>query len=150
MKKSIVIMLLLLITVVSSAFANNKDGVNEKINNAFNKAFSMASEVSWDTSKDLVKATFKLNEQVMFAYFSQNGELMAVTRNILSVQLPISLMTALKSEYNNYWITELFEMYSTQGTTYYVTLENASTSLVLKADNGREWQAYKKIKKNTE
>ncbi len=150
MKKSILIMSLLMITVVSSAFANKNGVVNDKVSTAFNKDFSLAREVSWETGKDLVKATFKLNEQVLFAYYTPSGELMAVTRNILSVQLPISLMTEIKRDYSNYWITELFEMSNTQGSVYYMTLENSDGLLLLKADNNRDWQTYKRIKKNIE
>lgn len=150
MKKTILIMLLSLVTVVSSAFASNKDGVNDKVNDAFNKEFSLAKEVSWETGKDLVRATFKLNDQILFAYFTRNGDLMAVTRNILSTQLPITLMAALKRDFNAYWISELFEISNAQGTVYYVTVENADVSLVLKSDNNYEWQSYKKNKKDIE
>jgi len=146
MKKSIVIMLLM-VSVISSAFASNTDGVNEKVSSSFNKEFSLAQDVKWETAKDIVKATFKLNEQVLFAYFSQSGELMAVTRNILSVQLPISLMAELKKDYSGCWISELFELSGANGTTYYITLENADNTLVLKSDNSRQWQTYKKVKK---
>ena len=150
MKKTILIMSLLMVTVVSSAFANKNGVVTDKVSTAFNKDFSLASDVSWETGKDLLKATFKLNDQILFAYYTPTGELMAVTRNILSVQLPISLMTAIKKEYSNYWITELFEMSNAQGSVYYITLENADGVLVMKADNNRDWQTYKRIKKNIE
>ena len=143
-------MLMLLLAVVSTTLASNKDGVNENVNASFKKEFSMAQDVQWETGKDIYKATFRLNNQVLFAYFAANGEMVAVTRNILSVQLPIRLLASLKNEYSSHWITELFEVSSNSGTDYYVTLENADNTLVLKSANGSSWQSYKKIRKDAQ
>jgi len=35
---------------------------------------------------------------------------MAVTRNIVSSQLPVSLLMNFKKHYSEFWITDLFEM----------------------------------------
>jgi hypothetical protein len=150
MKKKILIMFLLLVTVGSSAFSSIPSGMNEQVANSFKKEFTLAEDVKWETTKDLVKITFKLNSQVMFAYYTESGELMAVVRNISSVQLPIHLLAELKRDYNDWWITDLFEMAGTTGTSYYITLENADTTLVLKSGNSNGWQTYKKVKKITE
>lgn len=83
----------------------------------------------------------------MFAYYSQEGDLMAVTRNILSNQLPISLLSDLKKNYTIYWISDLFEISASQDASYYVTLQNADYTLVLKSNGINDWQVYKKDKK---
>ena len=150
MKKKILMMVLLLVTMAGSAFANNPGAINEKVVNSFKKEFSLAEDVEWETGKGLVKATFKLSDQVMFAYYTESGDLVAVARNILSVQLPVHLLAELKRDYRSHWITELFEMAGSAGTAYYMTLENADYTWVLKSNNNSGWQTYKKIKKNME
>lgn len=130
-----------------SSFANNKEIVNERILSSFNKEFAGAQEVNWVNGKTFAKATFKLSNQVMFAYYSPEGELLAVTRNITSGQLPINLLADLKKSYQEYWITDLFEMVSDNETIYYVTLESASQTLVMKSHAIQGWEVYKKEKK---
>ena len=83
----------------------------------------------------------------MFAYYSEAGELIAVTRNIVSSQLPIALLTTLKKNYNSYWISDLFEISSNNDASYYVTLQSADQTVVLKSNGISGWEVYKKEKK---
>lgn len=150
MKKRILIWAMLLVTGLSGAYANNTantTGVSDQVIASFQKDFASAQEVNWETGRDYSKATFKLNGQVLFAYYSNNAELVAVTRNILSSQLPLSLMTDLKKGYGKYWITDLFEMASNNETSYYVSMENADYRLVLKSVGTNRWEVYRKEKK---
>jgi hypothetical protein len=85
----------------------------------------------------------------MFAYYNQDGEQVALTRNILPAQLPLNLATELKSEYNNYnyWLTDLFEVSSNDETAYYATVENTSHIIIIKSDGASGWKLFKKEKK---
>jgi hypothetical protein len=148
MKKKILMMVLLLSTLLAGAFANNSNGDNEKAVSSFRKEFTHAEEIKWESGKDLAKVTFKLNGQVMFAYYSENGDLVALTRNITSNQLPIILMADLKRNYDGYWISELFEISAPDSRSYYITLENADYTLVLKSVDANDWQIFKKTRKN--
>ncbi len=147
MKKRILTWLLLVTISTGSAFAN-EETVSQQVLNSFKKEFVDAKDVNWQSTKEYVKATFSLNDQIMFAYYSQGGELLAITRNISSEKLPISLLTSLKKNYGGYWITELFEMVADGNGTYYITLENADVELVMKSDEFGGWEVYKKSKKN--
>jgi hypothetical protein len=146
MKKSILLWAMMLTIGLSNVFANNEETINQKALSSFKKDFSSAQNVKWETRKEFVKATFTLGEQVMFAYYSHTGELMVVTRNIVSSQLPINLLSNLKREFNNYWISDLFETSSDVGASYYVTLQSADQILVLKS-SGNNWETYKREKK---
>ena len=148
MKKRILALALLLTIGFSNIFANNEEGVNKQVVNAFKKDFAAARDAKWETGKDFVKVTFTMNEQVLFAFYSGDGQLLGVTRNITSAQLPISLLSELKKNYSEYWITDLFEMAASDGTAYYVSLENADNSTILKSSAGEDWSIYKKVKKN--
>ena len=149
MKNKMLIGLFLLITGISSAFANGNEEVNDRIIRSFNKEFAGAQNVQWSNSKDFVKATFTLNEQVVYAFYSQDGTLLGATRNIVSGQLPISLLTELKKNYSNFWIADLFEMAANDETSYYITLEDGNYKLVLKSNANNSWEVYKKEKKQT-
>lgn len=150
MKKSILSLALMLMIGLSSTFANNAEGVNQKVISSFKKDFANAKDVKWESSKEYVKATFNMNGQILFAYYSETGEMLAMTRNILSSQLPINLLNDLKKEYSSFWITDLFEMASGDETAYYVTLESAENILVLKSTNASKWEQFKKERKQIE
>jgi hypothetical protein len=147
MKKTILALALILTIGVTGAFAKDNDGINSQTMASFNRDFVNASNVSWNKQKDFAKVTFTFHNQVMFAYYNGNGELIATARNILSEQLPINLMASLKKDYSKYWISDLFEMATDGQTSYYVTLENGDETLVLKSNSFNEWSTYKKAKK---
>lgn len=149
MKKTI-LSVALLISIGVSSFANNTEGVNQKVTSSFVKDFNNAKDVKWENGKEFSKVTFTLNGQVMFAYYAANGEKLAMSRNIVSSQLPINLLTDLKKNYNEYWISDLFEMAAGNETSYYVTLENADAKLVLKSSDAANWDVFKKEKKEVE
>ena len=143
MKKSILAIALFVITGISSSFANTKDEVSGSITSSFRKDFATATGVQWETGRYFIKATFELGGHVTYAYYNASGELLAVTRNILSSQLPITQMVALNKNYGNYWITDLFELNADGQTTYYVTLENADGKIVLKSA-AYGWDTFRK------
>ena len=147
MKKVILMWAMLLTVGLTSVFANNEETINQRAVSAFKKDFTSAQDVTWESNKDFIKATFKVNEQVMFAYYSPSGDLMAVTRNIISTQLPINLLSSLKKNYASYWISDLFEVSNSEGLHYYVTLETADAKLVMHSSNGGSWSTYSKNKK---
>jgi hypothetical protein len=147
MKKTI-LMWMLMIAVGATAFAKDEETVSQQVLNNFKKEFVNAKDVNWQNSRDYVKATFSLNEQVMFAYYTPAGELIAITRNISSDKLPISLLTGLKKNYSEYWITDLFEAVTNGTGTYYITLQNADVEVILKSDEFGGWETFKKSKRS--
>ena len=149
MKNKILLGVFVLITGISSAFANGSEDVNARIIRSFQKDFVGAQQVQWSTTKEFVRATFTLNEQVVYAYYAPDGKLLGVTRNIVSGQLPINLYTDLKKGYNNYWIADLFEMAANNDNVYYVTLENSDYKIVLKSNGTNGWEVFKKERKQT-
>jgi hypothetical protein len=147
MKKSILIWAVLLFTATSFSYANPADEVNNSVKTSFKKDFGNPDEVKWENQKGFLIATFSLNGKITYAYYSKSGNLIAVTRNILSSQLPIRQLLSLEKNYKGYWITDLFEIDANQETSYFITLENADYKLVLKSDDVEGWNEYKKEKK---
>ncbi len=142
--------LLIILTVVSSFFAKsslaNTTDVTPVVLQSFKSAFNNASEVNWSATTNFYKASFLLNGQYVAAFYNANGEMVALTRNISSFQLPLVLQGDIKKQYPKYWISDLFEIANEEGTSYYITLENADTKLVLKS-GGNSWITFKKLRK---
>jgi hypothetical protein len=145
--KKLAIAVALLLTVgVTSSFATPTDKT-DVLKASFKKDFQKAELMGIEANNNYNKLTFKMNDMVLYAFYSDNGELLAVTRNIKSSQLPIQLLLDLKRDYANYWITDLFEFNGDGTNSYYVTLENADTSITLRANSSDEWQLYSKRNK---
>lgn len=150
MKKMMVAAFVLLMVGITSAFAEKAGGGSEEAVKSLNKEFANAKNVKWEQSKDYLKASFTINNQVLFAVYNNNGELQSVMRNIVSEQLPLSLLTTLKSGYSDYWITELYEVAADGQTSYFVTLENPDAKVVLKSNAEYNWTVSGKTLKDIE
>ena len=145
MKKIVFVLGLLAVMGVSNAYPSEK--VSPKVLASFKSEFSSAKNVEWETGNNYFRATFSLNEQRVFAYYSVEGELISVARYISTMQLPINLFSNLKNNYTKYWISDLFEVSNNDGLHYYVTLETADTKLMMRSSNGGSWSTYSKNKK---
>jgi hypothetical protein len=150
MKQVILSIATVLMMGASALAGSNNDDVNQQAKQSFQKDFSTARNISYEQKTDYVKVTFTINDQVLFAYYNNNGQLQAVVRNIVSDQLPISLLTDLKKNYNDYWISDLFEVASDDQTSYYVTLESKDKTVVLKSEGTSSWSVFSKTKKDVE
>jgi hypothetical protein len=141
------ILIALLLTLSTSySFAKSDDSIKGEITASFRKNFQHAQIISTEVRQTYTKLTFKMNDVIMFAFYSENGELLAVTRNILSTQLPMNLLIDLKSDYSSYWITDLFELSGEGQDCYYITLENADSKITL-CSAGDRWEVYTSSKK---
>jgi hypothetical protein len=149
MKKIILSMGLLVTMGLATAFADDGHGINSAVSSSFDRDFASAKNVNWERQKDFIKATFNMNDLVMYAYYQPDGELLAVSRNLLSNQLPIFLRGDLKKNYGSYWISDLFELASNDQSNYYIRVENADENLVLKSDGYNGWTIYKREKKTS-
>ncbi|MBL7733381.1 MAG: hypothetical protein JNM88_19595 [Chitinophagaceae bacterium] len=144
MKKMILTLAIAVSTV--GAFAREAN-VSEKVLNAFNTEFKAATNVEWTIATDYYMASFQYNEKYINAFYSTEGELLGLSRNLSPADLPLNLQTSLKKEYADYWISDLLEVAKSEGTSYYITLEDADSKIVLKASGGNGWTNYKKVKK---
>jgi hypothetical protein len=149
MKKIVLSIATMLMMGVGAFAANNDEVVNQQALRSFRNEFTAASNVSWEAKNGYSRATFSLNGQVLFAYYGTNGELQAVVRNIVSDQLPITLLTDLKKDYSDYWISDLFEMATDNQTTYYITLENSDKKIILKSEGTNFWSVFSKTRKDS-
>ena len=144
MKKIIITLAIAMTTLVSFA---GEENVSSTVLNSFSKEFAGAQDVQWTNGKDCYKASFVFNSQHVTAFYNLDGDLMGITRNISSLDLPISLQAGLKKDYSGFWISDLFEVSNADGTNYYITMEKADGKIVLKSGMGGKWSVYKKVTK---
>jgi len=133
MKKGILIGIVMLITGIISSYAAGKDSVNKFIASSFRKKFAEAREVKWEKLNEGMRACFKIEEQILYAYYSTEGELTAVARPIRSSQLPINLSLDLTKKYSEYFIADIFEVSSENSSTYFVVLDSPRRKLLLRS-----------------
>jgi len=147
MKKVLVALSLLIAVVAGSSFTTAPESVNRNVLSAFNNSYESAKDVSWEVKKDFVKATFTMEGKVFYAYYRQNGEKIATTRNLIIDELPASLRDELRTKYeNNFWLTQLFEVVSDQENAYYVSLTDGVSTIVYKTDGLSSWKEFSRKK----
>ena len=148
MKKKITLLMLIAVVMSTGIFATPIEvNISNRVVSSFNEKFSEARNISWSKSDGYIKAGFTIDNQCMVAYFTETGEFMGVTRNLLSTQLPITLNASLKKVAENGWITELFEFSDGEETTYFCIVENAHQKIQLKSLGSGSWMINKRVKK---
>ena len=147
MKKRIATTAIILVMGFVSAFASDSKPAGDGIASSFYKDFSNAKEVSWQQEKGYHVASFKMNGNIMMAYYDNRFGLIAVVHHMLSDNLPIYLQVDLKNNYSNYWVSDLYEVASARESHYRITLENADKIIVLNSFNGRNWKVQSEIAK---
>ncbi len=143
MKKNLLILALVLVGITGSSFAAGNPDINKYVLTSFNQQFAGAHDARWESDKNFLKVSFQMDNQVLFAYYTLNGDLLALSRNISSNQLPVQLLISLKKEYAGYWISDLFEIHINDDSSYYVTVENGSQRKVLKSVDSNSWSTFK-------
>lgn len=142
--------LFILMTFLGSFFAKSSqatDNISPRAIKSFQQTFLNAKDVVWTTNRNFYKVDFVLNDQPVTAFYNEQGNLTAVTRNITSRQLPIILQTEVRKNYADFWISDLFELSNESGTEYYLTVEDADAKIILKSVNNTSWTPYCKIRK---
>lgn len=68
-------------------------------------------------------------------------------RNILSTQLPVTLLADIKKDYKDYWITALSEEGKGRHPDYFITLENADQIVQLHSSGSEKWVMMNTVQK---
>ena len=144
MKKMFLILTMSLATTVLFASVTV---VNPKVIEAFKKEFVNVQEVRWTEGPDYSIAQFLYNGQSVRAYYTNSGQSLGLFRYISSLNLPVNLQLSLKKSYGNFWITDLYELSKGGVTNYFITIEDADESVMLKASSDVDWVQFKSVEK---
>ena len=124
-----------------------KNMVPESVSYAFNQGFTHAKLIHWDSFGTYFKATFMQRGETTYAFYSDDAEFMGVAKNVLSDNLPVTLLSEIKTKFQGYWITDLanYEVAGKGG--FLIRIENADEKIVLKAIDNQHWQIYSRTNK---
>jgi hypothetical protein len=143
--KKFIIAAITALTFTASAFAAD---TNNETMNLFKATYPGATQVHYKTIGELISVSFVLDSTSMQAFYNEAGEQVAVSRTISCEKLPLRAAITLAGNYNRYAVTEVIEMdHSTEGTSYYVSVENNSQKVILQVRVNGEVSVFKKSAK---
>jgi hypothetical protein len=137
---------LLTVALISGAFAAN-DAASRKAESKFNAAYPNAENIRLSSSNDHTTISFRWNGQEMKAFYDNDGNEIATTRTIQLSNLPSRAQKNIRQKYEGYVATEAIEMDHVQeGVSYYVSLQNDTTKIILQVSSQGETSVFKKAK----
>jgi hypothetical protein len=119
---------------------------NPQAQASFESQFGKATNVQWTETGAFYQVRFTLDGIVSEAWYNAEGTLVALTRKQSVDSLPASLRAAL--DLKQRWVSDLTEVESESGTTWYITLEDADRKVVLQSSaGGRRWVKFEQSTK---
>jgi hypothetical protein len=117
-----------------------------KVKYAFTQVFSKAGAVEWTNmeKEGVYQASFVIDNETMKAFFTEEGDFLGTTRQIVAKQLPIMVTNELDKQYTDARIISIFEYSKKDGLDYYITLTGKKGALIVKATGNGDLSVYKK------
>jgi len=144
--KKIFVALFAFLTIGVALFANEDPTIDPRIVSAFQKEFSFAKDARWEMKGDFAQVRFSINDQGFVAWYNANAELVSTARNILYMQLPLSVIRSLENGYDDASFSNIIEVTRDNETFYQIEAEKKNKTLLLKASPGGSISVIKKIK----
>lgn len=120
------------VAITATSFAKGPETANAKAQRNLLEEFKDAKEIDWSSKGTLTEASFEWNGQKLQAFYTQDGEQVALSREIPVAQLPVKALRAVKNKYSDYKTTEAIEFNSADaGLSYYVSLEKGNKKTIL-------------------
>lgn len=146
MKKIFVALFAFLTIGATSSFANEDPNIDPGILSAFQKEFSFAKDVRWQMKGEFAQVNFSLNDHGFVAWYNSNAELVSTARNILYMQLPLSVIRSLEKNYSDASFSGIVEVTRDSETYYQVHAEKKNKKVLLKASQDGNIMVIKRIK----
>ncbi len=119
MKKSIVVIALLMVSLVSFAQKSKGQNVPQVIKTALSQKFPNAKEVKWDKEGKNFEASFDLDDVDNSVLFSQDGKIVETEVEIKVSQLPKNALQYLNNNYKNQKVKEAARIVTEKGNVIY-------------------------------
>ena len=146
MKKIFVALCAFLTIGITSSFANEEHNIDPSILSAFQKEFSFAKDVKWEMRGEFAQVNFSLNDHGFVAWYNANAELVSTARNILYMQLPLSVIRSLEKNYSDANFSGIIEVTRDNETFYKIWAERKNKKFLLKASQDGNIMVIKRIK----
>ena len=147
MKKMILALAFIAVTIGNAAIAGTGGKVDERVKRAFEKEYAGAADVRWFVYDEYIKVDFSFNGMQLVGFYTADGRMLGIARNINFSALPLMLQIEQRKNYKGFWITEIYELANGDGTRYYLTLENADKVIKLGSVGSDNWEVVKKQEK---
>jgi hypothetical protein len=136
-----------LFTLNASKFLAAAD-VSKEVKKAFGQKFYAAANVSWKENSGFYFAKFELDEKTLTATYTEDGEMVALSRMVTKDQLPLAVALSLDSKYGNYILSpEITEIAMNGSTNYYLVAFSKKQDLLLRCSPDGGISVDKKIKR---
>ena len=119
--------------------------VDPRVEQAFHREFGTV-EANWIQGSGFYRVEFKFNDHYVNAFYSMDAELLGLTRNITVFDLPVNLQVGLKRSFDQFWVSDLFEVTKSNNPGYYITLKGSGVTLVLRALPGGDWVEVQRMR----
>jgi len=146
MKKIIIALSMLMTVAVTSAFANERPDINQKVLAAFEKDFISAKNVKWIKDGEYLKASFTIADMPTDAYYTEEGELLGSARNLSFEQLPLAVIHEYNKRFDQTAVLHVLEITNEEGTTYRLWFEQGNKRIKIKANSSGEITILEKSK----
>lgn len=146
MKRAMMALAVLLITGFTATTAQDSSVIEHRVLSAFENEFSFAKNIKWNREGENTKVSFTLNDQAFLAWYSPEGELLSVARNILYMQLPLAVIKTFEQYYADAQLAGITEVTRNNETVYYIQSERRGKKYLLQASPSGHVSVIKKIK----
>lgn len=147
MKKLFFALSMFLSLGLAAAPENNGPEIDPRVVSAFQKEFSFVHDAKWESGGDVSQVRFSLNDQGFVAWYNKDAELLRIARNILYMQLPLSVIKALEEKYSKADFTSIMEVTANNETSYHIQDEEKNKIISLEATPSGYITVVKKTKK---
>jgi hypothetical protein len=139
--------ILLAAIVFASSFSAMADDPSEKVLEAFNKTFPNVKEVAWTENEQSYEVKFKQNEVLSKITYDRNGNILKTLRYYYEQNLPLLVLSKVKSRFNDKKVFGVTEESSEEGTYYHIILEDEKHWINITADSYGGIKVDKKFNK---
>lgn len=138
--------LLAAVIIAAGAWASPSPAENAKAKAAFEKEFIGATDVQWSGNEEVAIVSFVLNNEIMRAWFTAEGEIAALQRTVRKNQMTYPSARALEKLQEQQTVLRVVEM-NKEGEMYYlVKAENQKFENLYKLTPGGELTRIEKKK----
>jgi hypothetical protein len=130
--KKIIIAALVLVSLITSAFASDANKIDSRIINEFKSNYINASNVRWTSKSKFIQVDFEVDCQKLSAYYSPLGEFIGTTQTITLDDLPVNAKRKFAKSYVGYTVKEALKFESPDETAYFISAENESGTRIIK------------------
>jgi hypothetical protein len=134
--------------VFAFSFRAMADDPNQKVLNAFHKTFPHVQDVVWSESNDQsYEVKFKQNEMIARVTYDMDGNIIKTLRYYYEQQLPLLVLSKVKSKFPDKKIFGVTEESSEDGTFYHIVLEDEKHWINITVDSYGSITERKKFNK---